>query len=97
MVWNLGMGVKRTSVPGRGMRLGIPGSACTKEFLTCLRRERDYTIPRVQECLSLRPNWLSPPPLPQASARPLEPKGGGTTRLRVRVQGEQIRTTGEKA
>ncbi len=28
------MGVKRTSVPGRGMRLGIPRSACTKEFLS---------------------------------------------------------------
>jgi hypothetical protein len=28
----------------------------------------DYTIPRVPECLSLRPNWLPAPSLPQASS-----------------------------
>ncbi len=37
----------------------------------------DYIIPRVPECLSLRPNWLPPPPLPQMSvSRPMEPKEG---------------------
>jgi hypothetical protein len=43
-------------------------------------------IPRLPECLSLHPNWLHPPPLPQASVSPLEPKGN--TRLWARVRGE---------
>jgi hypothetical protein len=58
-----------------------------------------YTIHRVPECLSLRPNWLRPPPsLASVVWTPLDPKGGGDTRLRVRRRlGGQIRTTGEKA
>jgi hypothetical protein len=34
------------------------------------------TLTNVTDCPSLRPNWLPPPPLPQASVSPLEPKGG---------------------
>jgi hypothetical protein len=35
-------------------------------------------------CLSLRPNWLPPPPLPLASVSPRRKQGGGcNTRLRV--------------
>jgi hypothetical protein len=48
--------------------------------------------------LSLLPNWLPLPLLLQASVSPLPWKQrGGNTRLRVRGQGEPIRTTGEKA
>ncbi len=45
------------------------------------------------------PNWLSPPPLPQASVSPTTRTkgGGGHTRLQVRGRGEPIWTTGEKA
>ncbi len=32
-------------------------------------------IPRVQQCLSPLPNWDPPPPLPQASVSPPNPKG----------------------
>ncbi len=35
-----------------------------------------YCIPRVPECLSLRPNWLLPSPLPQASVSPRNQRGG---------------------
>ncbi len=57
-----------------------------------------YTIPKVPKFLFLRPNWLPPPPFPQASApSPLEPGGGGNTRLWERGLGEPIRTNGEKA
>jgi hypothetical protein len=59
--------------------------------------DRRGIIFRVPECLSLRQNWLPLPPLPQASVSPLDPKGGGNTRLRVRWWGKPIRTTGEKA
>ncbi len=38
---------------------------------------------------SLRPNWLLPPPLPQASVSPPGAKGGHT-RLRVRGRGSQF-------
>ncbi len=44
-----------------------------------LQPQRDYTIPRVPLCLSPHPNWVRPPPLPQASVPPPEPKGGGAT------------------
>ncbi len=57
-----------------------------------------YTIPRVPECLSLRPNWLPQPPYTQASVPPPPPpgtKGGSNTCLRVRGWGEPIRTTEE--
>ncbi len=39
-----------------------------------------YCISRVPECLSLRPNWLSPPPSPPSEwvPSPLEPKRGAT-------------------
>jgi hypothetical protein len=40
---------------------------------------------RVPQCLSHRPNWVRPPPLPQASVPPPPPEqkgGGGNTRLR---------------
>ncbi len=54
-------------------------------------------MPRVPDCLSLRPNRLSQTPLPQASVSPPGAKGvGDNTRLRVRGHGEPIRTTGEK-
>jgi hypothetical protein len=44
---------------------------------------RDFTISRVPQCLSHRPNWVRRPPLPQASVPPPEQKrGGGNTRLR---------------
>jgi hypothetical protein len=60
--------------------------------------QRDYTIPRVPQCLPLRPNWVRPPPLSQASGSPpREPKEGGNTRLRVRGWGIPVQTTGEKA
>ncbi len=37
-----------------------------------------YTIPRLPECLPLRPYWLPLTPHPQANVSPpLEPKGGG--------------------
>ncbi len=58
--------------------------------------KRDYTIPRLPECLSLRPNWLPPPPPPQASVSPPPPRNQmerGHTRLLVREQVEPIRTT----
>jgi hypothetical protein len=38
----------------------------------------DYILPKVPECLSIRPNWLPPPPLPQASVSPPDPQGEGT-------------------
>ncbi len=60
--------------------------------------QSDYTIPRVPECMSLRPNWLlTPPPPASECVPPLEPKGGGNTHLRVIGQGKPIRTTGEKS
>jgi hypothetical protein len=40
---------------------------------TC-RHESDNTSLRIPECLSLRPNWLPPPPLLQASVSPLGTK-----------------------
>ncbi len=55
----------------------------------CAQR-RGIILPRVPECLSLRPNWLLPPPLPQASVSPppeLEPTGGGGGKIRLRVRG----------
>jgi hypothetical protein len=58
------MGVKRTSVPGRGMRLGIPGSTCTKEFLTCLRRGITLYLEYQSVCAFVR----------IGSPRPLYPK-----------------------
>jgi hypothetical protein len=40
------------------------------------------------ECLSLRPHWHPKPPLPQASVSPLgTKKGGGNTRLRMKLRG----------
>ncbi len=44
----------------------------------------DYTIPRVPQCLSRRPNWVRPPPFPQASSSPPQNQRGGNTRQRVR-------------
>jgi hypothetical protein len=44
----------------------------------------------------LRPNWLPPPPLSQASVSPLVGTWGGNTRLAGEGAGEPIRTTGEK-
>ncbi len=58
-----------------------------------MKRKRDYTIPIVPECLSLRPNWLpTTAPLPQASVSPPP-----NTSLRVGGRWEPIWTTGEKA
>jgi hypothetical protein len=59
--------------------------------------QRDYTVPRVSQCLSLRPNWFPPPPPPPSECVPPRNQKGGQHSLRVRVQGEPIRTTGEKA
>jgi hypothetical protein len=57
-----------------------------------------YYTYRVPECLSLRPNWLPPHPLPEASVSPPPgTKGGSNIRLRVRGWEETILTTGEKA
>jgi hypothetical protein len=45
-------------------------------------------MPRVPQCLSPRPSEMGPPPpLPQASMSPPEPKEGGHIRLRVREWG----------
>ncbi len=55
----------------------------------------EYRLP-----VSLRPNWFSPPTLPQASVSPPSPprtKEGGNTRLRGRGRGEPTRTAEEKA
>ncbi len=54
-------------------------------------------IPRVPECLSLRPNWLPPPPLPPASVSPPGTKGGQHSLAGEGAGGEPIRTTEEKA
>ncbi len=50
------------------------------------RHESDNTILRVPECLSLRPNWLPPFPLPQASVSPL-----GTKERQPLLAGEGMR------
>ncbi len=52
-------------------------------FLLCIRvqrtsRPQSTDIPRVPQCLSPRPNWDPPPPLPQASVSPGTKGGGGT-------------------
>jgi hypothetical protein len=66
-----------------------------------MRDYRDYTVSRVPEFLSLRLNWLPPPPPPHPQASVAPPptwnQKGGNTHLRVRGQGELLRTTGEKA
>jgi hypothetical protein len=52
---------------------------------------------RVPECLPFCPNWLPPPPLPQASVFPPWNQGGGgggNTGFRVRVRGEPIEPCG---
>jgi hypothetical protein len=36
-----------------------------------------YSVHRVPDCLSLRWNWVPPPPSPQASVSPLLDPGGG--------------------
>ncbi len=60
--------------------------------------DRRWIIPRVPECLSLRPNWLPlPHPPPASKCIPPWIQRGGNTRLRVRCRGEPIRTTVEKA
>ncbi len=53
----------------------------------------------ITESLSLRPNWLSPPPLQPASVSPppRNQMGWGNIRLRVREWKGAIWTTGEKA
>jgi hypothetical protein len=52
-------------------------------------------IPVVAQCLSPRPNWDPPAPLPQASVSP--PRNQRGEHLPVREWGVPIRTTGEKA
>jgi hypothetical protein len=51
---------------------------------------RDYTVPRVPECLSPRPNWIPPePPLrPAVRLPPLELGGGGQHSLAGEGAGE---------
>ncbi len=47
-----------------------------KDFnLSPLTQRYVYMISRVSQCLSPRPNWDPPPPLPQASVSALGPKG----------------------
>jgi hypothetical protein len=57
-----------------------------------LYSQNTYTVCSIKylECLSPRPNWDSPPPIPQASGSPPPPRnqrGRGHTRLRVRGRG----------
>ncbi len=54
----------------------------------------ENAIPRIQECLSLRPNRLPPSPVPLAIVFLWNQKGGGQHSLAGR--GDPIRTTGEK-
>jgi hypothetical protein len=57
-----------------------------------------YILYRVPECLSLRRNWVPPPPLPQASVSPtLVTKKGEQPSLGGEGVGGPIRTTAQKA
>ncbi len=56
-----------------------------------------YSISRIPECLSLRPNWLTPSPHIECVPPPLGTKGGGEHSLAGEGRGEPISTTGEKA
>ncbi len=55
-----------------------------------------HRVDRVPGFLSSRPNWLPPPPQPQASvaSRPLVPGRGGHTRLREKGVEEPVQTKG---
>ena len=81
--------------PGCSSRIPDPGSGC---WLSTHPGSRipdpgvkkapdpgsgSATLTNVTDCPSLRPNWLPPPPLPQASVSPPGTKGGGGQHLLV--------------
>ncbi len=64
-------------------------------FVKALHHRDIHSLP---ECLSLRRNWIPPPPPLQVSVSPpLDPNGGSNPHFRVRGWGDPIRTTGQKA
>ncbi len=52
---------------------------CISSERPWMRAKRDYTIRRVPQCLSPRPNWVRPPPFPQASVPPSPGQKGDAT------------------
>jgi hypothetical protein len=68
------------------------GAEVGGHYISWHRSSRDFSIPRVPECMPHRRNWLpSPPPLKVSVSPPLDLKGGGATfSLQVRGWGTHL-------
>jgi hypothetical protein len=71
MIWVGGAGVKRPFE-----RLCVQYRQKQNIYIDAPLLPQSTFTPRVQQCLSPRPNWDPPPPLPQASVFPSGTKGG---------------------